>query len=470
MGSFDHHITVEAMLDLEHPRKMDAAAWARDVLTEGVEGFDRTRWQRAAEYGVQALTIPAAYGGADVSGVEAMLTFEGIGLGCDDNGSVFALASQVFPSQMSIARFGSDEQRQRWLPGLCDGSVVSSFAMSEPGAGSDTGAITTTATPLDDGSYRLDGEKSWVTLGPVCDVVIVFATTDPGSGWWGLTAFLVDARADGVDRGAIEPKMGMRSCPFGRMRFDGCIVPADQILGGVGAGGSVFSVAVEAERAFLYAAQLGSMERVLDRTIHRARSREQFGQPIGGFQAVSHRIVEMKLRHEASRLMLYAAAARHDRGEPVAMAAALAKLQTSEMAVQSALDAMRIHGAEGYTDACGIEIELRDAVGGLAYSGTSEIQRNIVARLLKVDRPVRRPAAGTSDITTSDITTPDITTPDINTSGTTTPDITASDITTPDITTPDINTSGTTTPDITASDITTPDITTSGTTTSGTTT
>ncbi len=390
MGSFDHHNTVEAMLDLEHPRKVAAAAWARDTLTDDVDGFDRDRWRRAAAFGVQALTIPAEYGGVEASGVEAMLTFEGLGLGCDDNGSVFALASQVFPSQMSIARFGSDTQRERWLPGLCDGSVVSSFAMSEPAAGSDTGAIGTTATLLDDGSYRLDGEKAWVTLGPVCDVVIVFATTEPGSGWWGLTPFLVDADADGVVFGEVESKMGMRSCPFGRMRLDGCVVHADQILGGVGAGGSVFNAAVEAERAFLYAAQLGSMERVLERTIHRARSREQFGQPIGGFQAISHRIVEMKLRHESSRLLLYAAAAKHDRGEPVAMATALAKLQTSEMAVQSALDAMRIHGAEGYTDACGIEIELRDAIGGLAYSGTSEIQRNIVARLMKIDRPLRR--------------------------------------------------------------------------------
>ena len=392
MSGFDHRITVEAMLDLEHPRKLAAADWARQALAGDADGFDRARWRRAAGFGVQALTIPAAYGGAEASGVEAMLTFEGLGLGCGDNGSVFALASQVFPSQMSIARFGSDAQRERWLPGLCDGSLVSSFAMSETGAGSDTGAIATTATLLDDGSYRLDGEKAWVTLGPVCDVVIVFATTQPGSGWWGLTAFLVDADAEGVVFGEVEPKMGMRSCPFGRLRLDGCIVNADQILGGVGAGGSLFSAAVEAERAFLYAAQLGSMERVLDRTIQRARSREQFGQPIGGFQAIAHRVVEMKLRHESSRLLLYAAAAKYDRGEPVAMAAALAKLQTSEMAVQSALDAMRIHGAEGYTDACGIEVELRDAVGGLAYSGTSEIQRNIVARLLKIDRPLRRTA------------------------------------------------------------------------------
>ncbi|MFW2332725.1 acyl-CoA dehydrogenase family protein [Ilumatobacter sp.] len=397
MSSFDSDTTIEAMLDLRHPRKMDAATWAHE-LDDHVDGFDRERWRRAAARGVQALTVPKEFGGDAVSGVEAMLTFEGLGLGCSDNGSVFALASQVFPGQMSIARFGSPEQQERWLPGLGDGSLVSAFAMSEPDAGSDTSAITTTATELDDGTFRLDGEKSWVTLGPVCDIVIVFATTDPEGGWWGLTAFVVEAGTPGFDRGEVEAKLGLRSCPFGRLRFDGCVVGPEHVLGGVGAGGSVFSAAVEAERAFLYAAQLGAMERVLDRTIERARGREQFGRPIGGFQAVSHRIVEMKLRHEASRLLLYSAAARHDRGESVALPAALAKLQTSENAVQSALDAVRIHGAEGYTEACGIEAELRDAIGGLAYSGTSEIQRNIVARLLKVDRPVRpRPVPPSSD-------------------------------------------------------------------------
>lgn len=187
--------------------------------------------------------------------------------------------------------------------------------------------------------------------------------------------------------------MGLRSCPFGTLRLEGCEVGSDDLLGAVGAGGSVFSEAVEAERAFLYAAQVGAMERALDACVRRARERTQFGQPIGTFQAVSHRIVDMRLRHETARLMVYKAAALHDRGSPVALAAALAKLASSEAAVESALDAMRIFGAEGYTEAAGVEVWLRDAVGGLAYSGTSDIQRNIVARLMGVDRagrPTRR--------------------------------------------------------------------------------
>lgn len=396
--TFDHQATIEAMLDHHHPRKIAAAEWARAHLASSSDAeFDRARWQRAAEFGVQALTVPRELGGAGASGVEAMLTFEGLGLGATDNGTVFGLASQVFPAQMSLVRFGRPDQLDRWLPGLLDGTTVAAFAMSEPDAGSDTAAIATTATRLDDGRWRLDGTKSWVTLGPVCDLVIVFASTDPAAGRWGQTAFIVETERSGLERTTVA-KMGLRSCPFGTLTLDGCVVDDDCVLGGVGAGGSVFTAAVEIERAFLYASQLGAVERILARSIERARSRTQFGQPIGAFQAVAHRIVDMKLGHEAARLLLYAAAARHDRGEPVAVAAALAKLQASESAVSAALDALRTHGAEGYTEALGIEREMRDAIGGLAYSGTSDIQRNIVARLLKIDRPGGRPVSSTPNV------------------------------------------------------------------------
>lgn len=376
------------MLDVAHPRKLEAARWASESLADGSPGFDRGRWRRAAEFGIQALTVSGEHGGSDASAVEAMLTFEGLGLGCEDNGAVFALAAQTFPAQMSLQRFGTGSQRDRWLPGLVDGSLVASFAVSEPDAGSDTSAIRTTATPTGDGGYRLDGTKSWVTLGPVCDLVIVFASTDRTAGQWGLTAFVVDATADGVDRGEAQAKLGLRTCPLGTMRFDGCTVSADAVLGRPGAGHTVFRAAVESERAFLYASQLGATERLLERTIERARTRAQFDRVIGGFQAVSNRIVDMKLFHEASRLMLYSAAARHDRGDSVMMAAALAKIMTSEMAVTSALDAIRIHGAEGYLDESGLGDELADAIGGLFVGGTTDVQRNIVAALLRLDRPL----------------------------------------------------------------------------------
>lgn len=385
--------TLEALLNVAHPLKVDTAAWARELCPRG-DQFDRDAWRAAAERGVLGVLVPKELGGGGASVVEALLVFEGLGLGCADNGFVFALSSQVFAMQRALLRAATPTQLERWLGPLISGDALGAFAMSEPAAGSDTAAIATTATPLDGGGFRLDGIKSWVSLGPVCDVVIVFATTDAALGRWGISAFLVDAATPGLARGPVDAKMGLHSCPFGQLSFDGCTVGPDAVLGNPGAGASIFADAVESERAFLYAAQLGAMERVIDGAVARARERHQFGVPIGTFQAVSHRIAEMKLRHEAARLLIYKAAALADRGAPVALAAALAKLQTSEMAVLSALDSIRIHGAEGYTVAGGVESELRDAVGGLAYSGTSDIQRNIVARLLGVDRPLRRRAPG----------------------------------------------------------------------------
>lgn len=381
---------LEALFRLDHPRKLDAARWARQHLDAPIDTFDVARWRAAAEFGVQGMMMPVELGGSGLSTIDALLTFEGLGLGTEDQGTVFALTAQVFAMQSALLRAASPEQLERWGPGLCAGELIGSFAMSEPDAGSDTAAITTRATPLDDGGFRLDGAKAWVTLGTVCHVVIVFATTDPDAGRWGLTAFLVDTDVPGVSRGPEIGKLGLASCPFNTLTFQNCRVGADDVLGAVGAGGAIFADAVNAERAFLYAAQLGATERAIELSVERARSRTQFGQQIGAFQAVSHRIADMKLHHEAARLLIYKAGALRDRGDDVTMAAALAKLQTSETGVASALDAVEILGAHGYTTDGGVERLLRDAVGGLSYSGTSDIQRNIIAGLLRTDRPTRR--------------------------------------------------------------------------------
>ncbi len=384
---------LDAMLDLGHPVKMAMAELAGGfAMPADTTTFDREAWKTAADAGVLGLLVDPAHGGQGKTIVESLLAFEGLGLGTDAHGTVFALASQVFAMQRALQGSGTPEQLGRWLPSLVDGSSIGSFAMTEPDAGSDTAGITTLATPLPGSADRwtLSGTKTWVTLAPQCDVIIVFATTDPTKGRWAQTAFLLESDRSGIVVGEAIPKSGLAGCPFASVTLTDVEVSIDDVLGKVGAGGSVFTSAVDAERAFLYAAQLGAMERTLDKTIQRARTREQSGQQIGKFQAVSHRIAEMKLRHESARLLVYKAAALHEAGRSITMAGALAKLATSESAVESALDAIQVHGAEGYTLAAGIEADLRNAVGGLAYSGTSDIQRNIVAGLLGVDRPLRK--------------------------------------------------------------------------------
>jgi alkylation response protein AidB-like acyl-CoA dehydrogenase len=378
---------LQALLDASHPRKLAAADWARERLAGAT--VDRETWRTCGHAGLFGLLVPASDGGLDCSAVEALLTFEGLGLGCDDAGLVFALASQVFAFGPAFNSGADHLQRERFLPGILDGSTFGSFAMTEPDAGSDSSAITTTARRVD-GGYRLDGVKTWVTLGPVADLAIVFATTDASKGRWGITAFLVETDRAGVHASAPIEKFGLESSPFGRLELDGVIVPEAHRLGPEGAGATLFSSAVEAERAYLYAAQVGATQRLLERCVERAGSRRQFGQPIGANQAVSHPLADIAIQLEMSRLLIYKAGALADAGRSVTLAAAMAKVQVSETAIRAALQAIQLFGAEGYTSAAGLHTYLRDAVGGMAYSGTSDIQRNIIVRLLGADRPTRR--------------------------------------------------------------------------------
>lgn len=393
--------TLDAILDDSHPVVQDVAAWAADHAEILDTGVSPESWRLLADAGFQSIVTPTELGGLGLSAVDAMLAYEGLGLGCHDNGLVFALSSQVFAMQSALRSGGSADQLTTWLPGLLDGSAIGAFAMTEPDAGSDSSAIRTTARRVDahaddphhpDARYELTGEKCWITLGPAADVVVVFATTDPTLGKWGITAFAVETSRPGVDVGPDIPKVGLHSSLFGTVHFDGCEVGSADRLGPEGAGGSIFTKAVEGERAFLFAGQLGATRRTLDAAIHAVRAGVDRRAEPGSNQAVEHRVADMALDLEMARLLVYKAAALHDRGASVGMAAAFAKLQTSEMAVATAFDAMNLHGIAAHSPN-GVGREAYDALGGLAYSGTSDIQRMIVARLLRVDAPLRRQRA-----------------------------------------------------------------------------
>ena len=228
----------------------------------------------------------------------------------------------------------------------------------------------------------LNGSKCLVSLAPIADVVLVFASSAPSRGKWGVSAFVVDRDTPGLHAAPVQHKMGLRTVPLGSLHFEDCVVPASARLGPEGAGVSIASHSLEVERCCILASQLGAMERQLQRTVAYARSRQQFGQAIGKFQSVSNRVADMKLRIETARLLLYKVAWLVQRGEPAMMEAALLKLYLSEAFVESGMDAIRIHGGVGYLSESGVERDLRDAIGGVLYAGTSDIQRNIVARLL----------------------------------------------------------------------------------------
>jgi alkylation response protein AidB-like acyl-CoA dehydrogenase len=343
--------------------------------------FERALWERCARFGILGLSVPAELGGSEIDLPTAMLVMEGLGEGCPDNGLAFALNAQLWTVQRPIVRFGSDAQKRRYLPGLCDGTLLGAHALTEPEAGSDAYSLTTQAERRG-ADYVLNGTKSLVTLAPIADVALVFASTNPAAGKWGVSAFVVERSSPGFRASTAQDKMGLRTVPIGSLHFEDCVVPESARLGPEGAGVSISNNSLEVERCCILASQLGAMERQLQRAIAYARSRRQFGQPIGKFQSVSNRVADMKLRIETARLLLYKVAWLVDRGQPAMMEAALLKLYLSEAFVDSGLDAIRIHGGIGYLSETGVERDLRDAVGGVLYAGTSDIQRNIISRLL----------------------------------------------------------------------------------------
>jgi hypothetical protein len=219
-------------------------------------------------------------------------------------------------------------------------------------------------------------------MAAVADLLLVFAKTDPDMGHWGISAFLVEVDTPGVDVSTTHEKMGLRTNPTTTVTFDEAPISHAAMLGTRGAGVGISTDSLEWERAFILAWQIGAMERQLEMTIDHAKQREQFGQPIGRFQSVANRIVDMRLRLETARLLLYKTAWLKESGRPTQLESALAKLHIAEEFVASGLDAVRTFGGIGYLTETGVERDLRDAVGGLIYGGTSDIQRQVVARLL----------------------------------------------------------------------------------------
>jgi alkylation response protein AidB-like acyl-CoA dehydrogenase len=235
-----------------------------------------------------------------------------------------------------------------------------------------------------DGSeFRINGTKTFISNGPVADLVIVFAMTDSSKGYYGgVTAFLVETSRRGFYVSQKFEKMGLRTSPIAELVFEDLRVPAGSVLGEVGGGASLFTDAMDWERVCLFASHIGTMERLLETSVSYSRTRTQFGQQIGKFQAVSHRIADMKVHLEAARLLTYKAAWRLGRSKSVSMDAAIAKVFVSESLVKTALDTVQIHGGYGYMTDYEVERALRDAVGSTIYSGTSEMQRTIIARWL----------------------------------------------------------------------------------------
>jgi alkylation response protein AidB-like acyl-CoA dehydrogenase len=362
--------------------------FAREVLNAGAaerdreQAFSRALWRKCAEIGIQGLPVPEQYGGSGADPLTCAIALEALGYGCRDGGLVFSLCAHLLSCVVPVWQHGNEQQKRRYLPGLCDGTLIGVHAITEPGSGSDAFALRTKAEREDTG-FRINGTKTFISNGPVADLVIVFAMTDAKKGYHGgVTAFLVESSTPGFSVSGKFEKMGLRTSPIGELVFSDLYAPAEAVLGGVGSGSALFSASMDWERICLFASHVGTMERLLETSIAYARTRSQFGQAIGKFQAIGHRIADMKVQLEAARLLTYRAAWRLGHARNASLDAAIAKLFVSESLVQAALATVQVHGGYGYMTEYEVERALRDAVGSTIYSGTSEMQRNIIARWL----------------------------------------------------------------------------------------
>ncbi len=366
-----------------------AIRFAREQLQDDLLARDERRefwregWKRCASFGIQGLPVPEEYGGKGKDLPVTIAAMEGLGYACADTGLVFSINASTWTNTIPILRYGTEAQKRRWLPRLCDGTLVGANGASEPEAGSDIFSMQATADRKGD-RWILNGRKTWVTSGPVADLFVCYAKTDPSKGVLGITAFIIPRETPGFRVVREIYKMGVRTVPMGELAFENCELPLDAMLGREGRGAEVFNCSMEWERGAILASALGTMRRQLERCIEHARTRKQFGKPIGKFQSVANRIVDMKLRLETCRPLVYKIGwlKAHDRD--ATLESAMAKLHVSDCWVKNSLDAVQLFGAPGFVAEFGIERDLRDSVGSLIYSGTNDIQRNIIAQHLRL--------------------------------------------------------------------------------------
>jgi alkylation response protein AidB-like acyl-CoA dehydrogenase len=358
--------------------ELDAGAAERD--RSGI--FSKELWLECGKHRLQGLVVPLEYGGGGLDAPSAVIALEALGYGSGDAGLNFSICAHLLACVVPIWKHGSEKQKQELLPRLSDGTLVAANAMTEPGSGSDAFALITRAEP-DGNCFRLNGTKVFASNGPHADVILTYAATDTAKGYHGgITAFIVPKNAPGVRTGPPFKKLGLRTSHMSEVIFENAVVGADAVLGGIGGGAGIFAQSMDWERICLGAIHVGAMHRLLDLCVKHARTTKVAGEAIGKSQGVSHVIANMKVRFEASRLMLYRAASLLDNAKNVSMEGAIAKLFISESLVEVAQGASTLFGHIGITEGHEAERALRDSLAARIYSGTSEIQRNIIARWL----------------------------------------------------------------------------------------
>jgi butyryl-CoA dehydrogenase len=328
------------------------------------------------------VAVPERWGGAGMDNVSYALAVEEISRGCASTGVIMSVQNSLVCDP--ILHFGTDEQRQRWLPGLASGKKLGCFALSEPDAGSDAAAQKTTATASGAG-WVLNGTKNFITNGPVSDVIVVFAMTDAAKGTRGISAFVVASDAPGVKFGPADDKMGIRGAPSSQIFFTECALPGDALLGAPGDGFKIAMRTLDGGRIGIGAQAVGIARAAFEDATHYALERKTFGQPISEHQAIQFKLADMCTEIDAARLLVWRAAVKKDAGLRHTTESSMAKLFASEVANRAAKEAVQVFGGYGYLTDFPVERHFRDAKITEIYEGTSEIQRLVIASALLKD-------------------------------------------------------------------------------------
>ena len=343
--------------------------------------FSRVGWDRCAKFGIHGLPIPKEFGGQGRDLVTTVLVLEALGRGCRDNGLLFSINAHLWATALPILKFGSTDQQTEYLPGLCAGTAIGAHAVTEAGSGSDALAVEALAEKSG-GGYSLSGVKRYITNAPIADVFIVLANVRSDSGSLLPSAFIVPRALEGVAVSEAVDKLGLRTAAMGEVTFAECRLSSSALLGEEGSGTTVFQTTIEWERAFILATALGSLDRQIDDAVAFARTHVRFGSPIGDKQAVSHRIADMRVRLESARLLLYNVAWLKDQGRRTPLESAIAKLFVSTALRDSSVAAFETRGAAAYMSGSPEERDVRDSLASGIYSGTSDVLRNVIARLM----------------------------------------------------------------------------------------
>ena len=361
---------------------------AQEKIAPSAEHHDRTgefpleNIRTLGENGLMGIEVPAEYGGAGMDPISYVLAMVEIAAADAAHSTIVSVNNSLFCN--GILKFGTEEQKQLYVRAIAEGKEIGAFALTEPQSGSDATAMRCKAVKQADGSYRINGKKSWITSGPVAKYFVLFAMTDADKGARGITAFLVDGTREGFHRGKTEPKLGIRASATCEIEFTDYVCQPDEVLGEEGQGFKIAMSVLDAGRIGIASQAIGIARAAYEATLEYVKERKAFGQPIGAFQMTQAKIADMKCKLDASLLLTLRAAWQkgefENGGARFSNEAAIAKLTASEAAMWITHQALQIHGGMGYSKEMPIERYFRDAKITEIYEGTSEIQRLVIAR------------------------------------------------------------------------------------------